>query len=336
MSFRFGSRAIGDDQPVLVIAEVGINHEGDANLACQMVEAAARAGADAIKLQTANPDENYAPDTPSHQTYSDAFLGPEETKHVFDCARASGVDPFTSTGMSTFDWVEKLQPAGYKISSGTLCHIPLIRMTAASGRPILMSTGIATHDEIDIAVSEAEAHGATDIGLMQCTSIYPCPDELVDLASIGWLNKRYNRPVGFSDHTVDEDTAAHAVVAGARFIEKHFSLTPGKQTFDHCVSLGPDGFRRMVENIRRAETLVGADDKPLRARAQAKKMRRYLVASRPLKAGETIRAEDVGVMRISDSDDAIVPAQYDRVIGAKIKAAVAPLAPLNSSNLDLL
>lgn len=335
MNFRFGTRSIGDHQPVLVIAEIGINHEGNADLACQMVESAAAAGADAIKLQTANPDENYAPDTPSHESYRKSFLGPEETKRIFDCARASGVEPFTSTGMSTFDWVEKLQPAGYKISSGTLCHIPLIRMVAASGRPVLMSTGIATHDEIDLAVSEAEANGAKDIGLMQCTSIYPCPDEFVDLSSIAWLHDRYHRPVGFSDHTIDEDTAALAVVAGAQFIEKHFSLSPGEATYDHSVSLGPKGFRRMVEKIRRAEALWGADDKPLRAIEQAQGMRRYLVASRTLAAGEIVRVEDVAVMRITASEEAIGPADYDRVVGTKTRTAIAALAPLNEKNLEL-
>lgn len=334
-SFRFGSRAIGDNQPVLVIAEIGINHEGDADLACRMVEAAADAGADAIKLQTANPDENYAPDTPSYATYAQAFLGPEDTARVFQCARGVGVEAFTSTGMSTFDWVEKLAPAGYKISSGTLCHIPLIRMVAASGRPVLMSTGVATHDEIDRAVGEAAAHGAADIGLMQCTSIYPCPDDLVDLSSIAWLRQRYQRPVGFSDHTTAEDTAALAVAAGARFIEKHFSLSPEKTTFDHAVSLGPSGLREMIEKIRRAEALLGAGDKPLRAREQATRMRRYLVASRRLAPGDTVRPDDVGVMRISAIDGAIGPADYDRVVGATVRRTVAPFAPLNGDNLDL-
>ena len=335
MSFRFGTRSIGDDQPVLVIAEIGINHEGDADLACRMVAVAAQAGADAIKLQTADPDENYAPNTPSHESYRKTFLGPAQTAVIFEHARSLGVEPFTSTGMSTYDWVENLQPAGYKISSGTLGHIPLIRMVAASGRPVLMSTGIATHSEIDLAVSEAETAGANAIGLMQCTSVYPCPAAHVDLASIRWLRDRYQKPVGFSDHTVGEDTAAFAVAAGARFIEKHFSLTPEKQTFDHSVSLGPQGFCRMIEKIRRAETLLGANDKPLRAADKALGMRRYLVASRSLEAGVTLHPEDVGVMRITTGETALASADYDRVVGAKTRKAIPALVPLNENNLDL-
>lgn len=334
-SIVFGSCSIGAGHPVMVIAEIGINHEGDVAVACEMVEKAVDAGADAIKLQTADPNENYAPDTSSYAIYKKSFLGPEKTAKVFETARNLGVEPFTTTGLRTFDWVERLNPTGYKISSGTLTHIPLVKKAAQTGRPLLMSTGIATHAEIDEAVAVAKASGAEDLGLMQCTSLYPCPDECIDLASIAWLREAYGCPVGFSDHTEDAQTAAFSVAAGATFIEKHFSLTPGKKSFDHHLSLGPEQFRKMVDDIRRVEKLLGSASKPLRAVEAAQHMRRCLVVLKTLKKGHELTEDDIGFMRTNDSQGALLPSQFECILGARLAVDMEQFAVITADRIEI-
>src|SRR5262249_51834119 len=160
---------------VVVIAEIGINHEGSVEACGKMITAAAGAGADAIKLQTVDPDESYAPGTASYALFSRAWLSPEATARMFGLARDLGMEPFTTSGdPATLDWVDRLRPAAHKISSGLLTHLPLIRRAAATGRSVIMSTGMSTLEDVDDAV--AAAQGAP-IALMQCTSLYPAPPD---------------------------------------------------------------------------------------------------------------------------------------------------------------
>ena len=319
----FGQRKIGPGQPTFVVAEIGINHEGCTETALKMVEASYYAGADAIKLQTADPDENYSKGTKEYEVYSSSFLGPEATANVFKYAKKLGLEFFTTSGMATFNWIEKLCPSGYKISSGTLTHIPLIKLVASSNRPIMFSTGVATFDEITHAVKAATASGCKEMILMQCTSLYPCPDECVDLASIKELGIKYEKICGFSDHTLHIDTASYAVAAGARVIEKHISLDPQRKGFDHSVSLDPKAFASMVKKIRYVEKLLGSENMPLRAPKMASIMQRLIFTNKTVEKGKKIKETDLKFMRAKSVKGAISAAETEKIIGSKAKIKIA-------------
>lgn len=333
---QFGSRGIGSDEPVLIIAEIGINHEGNFERCLQMVEAAVRAGADAIKLQTSDPDENYPPNHPSHQIYASSRLTADETAKIFSYARQLDADAFTTTGISDLDWVERLAPAAYKISSGLVTHLPLIRRIAALGRPMLISTGMSDVNEVDEAISTARIGGCNELAVMQCTSLYPTPVEMVSLRSIAWLASRYDTLAGFSDHTQGAHIAAMAVSAGACVIEKHFSFDPRRAGFDHGVSLNESGFREMVGWIRQAEAARGKPEKHLMDGqfSMAQRMRRTLVARRDIPKGAIIATDDVAIMRSPDGISAFLPRDLERVLGRKAKRAVPCWTSLPADIID--
>jgi sialic acid synthase SpsE len=331
----FGDRVISDTGPAIVVAEIGINHEGDLASCLSMIDAAADAGADAIKLQTADPDENYVPGSESHSLYTSAFLGEPETRAAFVRAHAQGMEAFTTTGLSTLDWIERLDPACYKISSSTLLHLPLIRRCAETGRSLILSTGMATAEDVDAAVSWVRSCGVESFVLMQCTSLYPAKSDTLDLAVIPALQKRYNVPVGFSDHSLGIDASPIAVALGARVIEKHFTLDPTREGFDHGISLAPSGFADMVEKIRTAEAMLGHREKRLLPEVAevAKRMKRSLVARQEISAGSCFSIDNVGVMRVGRDSEALSPRDYFDLLGRTASRKVARWAPIVAEDL---
>jgi len=316
----FGNLRIGPRHPVVVIAEIGINHEGNIETCGRLIEAAAAAGADAVKLQTVDPAENYAPDTASFAIYSEAELSREQTAAMFNLARRRGLEIFTTAGdFRTLEWVDRLNPAGHKISSGLLTHLPLIERASRTGRSVLISTGMAETADIDAAVAAARRGGQARFALFQCTSLYPAPRETLNLATIAWLEQRYGAPAGFSDHSKGTEAAAPSVAAGARMIEKHFTLEPSRPGFDHGISLNPTDFAEMVCQIRAVEEMVGqAEKQPSAAeRVNAARFRRCLVARRAVVAGAVIDADDIAVMRVLEGEVGLVPGAYGRLVGAR-------------------
>ena len=330
----FGSRRIGRGEPVLIIAEIGINHEGDEAVCARMIEAASRAGADAIKLQTVDADESYAPETQSHALFSRAALSAEATARMFDLARGLRLEPFTTCGdMATLEWVDRLDPAGHKISSGLLTHIPLIRRAAAKGRSILISTGMATVADIDAAVVAAEG---APLGLMQCTSLYPAPPHQLNLRAIQSLADRYGVPVGFSDHSLGTEAAAIATAAGAHMIEKHFTLDASRAHFDHHLSLDPSAFGRMVQQVRAAESMLGSPSKaPVGDEvANRLKVHRSLVAKRAMPAGHRLGVDDIAVLRTLPGQGGLPPAMLERVIGRRLRREIRAFEALSDELLE--
>jgi N,N'-diacetyllegionaminate synthase len=335
-SIRFGARKIGSSEPVVVIAEIGINHEGDAEICARMIEEAVKAGADAIKLQTIDPDRNYQPGTESHRLFSGAVLGRETTARMFAFARELGAEPFTTAGdLETLEWVERLDPAAHKISSGLLTCTPVIAHAARYGRSLVMSTGMGGLDDIDQAITTARDGSASGIALLHCVSLYPAPLDRLNLASIGWLERHYGVPVGFSDHSQGIRGAALAVAAGATVIEKHFSLDPSRPSYDHAISVDPRQFREMVRYIRVAELARG---RPTIETASdlfdvRRKMGRYLAVIAPVKAGEQLDEHNLAFLRLVDITGALPASAFDAVRGAHAAKDLAPFTPLTESSI---
>lgn len=332
---KFGSRFIGPGHPMAIIAEVGINHEGGADTCARLIEAAARAGADAIKLQTIDADENYVKGTASHTLFSAAWLDRETTACMFALARSLGMEAFTTAGdAATLDWVERLDPAAHKISSGLLTHLPVIRHAAATGRTVLLSTGMATVAEIDDAVAATRAKGAA-VGLFQCTSIYPAPIATLNLAAVRWLAERSAAPTGFSDHSLGDEASVLSVAAGACMLEKHFTLDVTRPGYDHPISLDERQFAAMVKRIRAAEAMLGRPEKaPAEGeRERAAIMRRIVVARRPIKAGETLSWDSVGLKRPLPGTQGLAPREAESLIGRVAARAVALDEPIRKDAL---
>jgi N,N'-diacetyllegionaminate synthase len=285
---------------VYIIAEIGVNHEGDVDKCACMINAAADVGVDAVKLQTIDADSNYIVDTESYKIFKSSELSRDETASMFELAKRRSIDIFTTAGdIETINWVEKLKPSAWKISSGLLTHIPLIQYLASLNRPLLISTGMGSVEEIDLAIETTKNARNDNVKLFQCTSLYPALADNLNLAAIRWLKNRYGYDVGYSDHSIGTDAAFLAVGAGATLIEKHFSFDTNRPGFDHGISLNHDGLKEMVERIRLAERMLGAAEKniPIAVMENRKKYLRSLVATSNINIGDIFTVNNINVKR---------------------------------------
>ena len=307
---------------VYVIAEIGINHEGSVTKCSKMIKEAAKFGVNAIKLQTINADSNYVLNSESYNVFKSSELSPEETADMFKLAKSKGLDILTTAGdIDTIKWVEKLNPSSWKISSGLLTHIPVVHYLASLGRPLLISTGMANHDEIDFAIKTARSAGNNDISLLQCTSLYPAPFDSLNLKTLQFFKSKYNCKVGFSDHSLGTDAAFLSVGAGAKIIEKHFSLDPTRVGFDHKISLNASDFKQMVERVRLAEKVMGLPVKSLSKKIveMRKKFLRSVVAIDAISKGDIFSTRNIGIRRTLPDKRGSEPKYFDTMLGLVAK-----------------
>ena len=318
-------RVEGNAGKTYVIAEIGINHEGSVERCAEMIRASATAGADAIKLQTVDAARSYAPDTESYKIFKNAALTEVETANMFQLACDSGVEAFTTSGdLRTLRWVDRLNPAAHKISSGLLSCTPIVKEACKLGKPLLMSTGMSGIATIDQSV-EIARQSECKTALFQCTSLYPCPTEKLDLSAINGLSKRYCLPTGFSDHSLGVHMAPLAVAAGARLIEKHITFDKNRSGFDHSISLEADEFAEMVTLVRQSEIAMGQADKTVDDLIvkQAQQFERRLAAAHDLPAGHVLTIDDLLFMRFSKNVGAISSCEADAVVNRQINKSIA-------------
>jgi sialic acid synthase SpsE len=290
-----------------------------------MVKAASESGADSVKLQSIDPDENYARDTQSYKIFRDAVLSQSDTEKIFNYANDLRIDIFTTVGdIETARWINEMNPSAWKVSSSLLTHIPLIQYLGSLSRPLYMSTGIATTEEIDLAVETAKKFCTTDVTLMHCTSVYPTPGRLVNLRNIEFLSQRYELPVGYSDHSLGDYVSCLSVSAGAVAIEKHFTLDPSRSGVDHAISLDPTSFSKMVTRIREAEIIMGqrAKELPLEIQEARRLLLRYLVARHNLTKGSKLTTEDIAIKRTNAEVVGLSPCFLTELIGRTLKTDV--------------
>ena len=302
-----------------VIAEIGNNHEGDFDLANTMIGLAAEAGVDAVKFQSIEPTELVAKDQVERIKQLARFrFEPAQFGELAERAADYGVD-FLSTPfhLSAVEYLCDLVPA-YKIASGDLDHVPLLRAVAETGKPVILSTGMADTDLIEKAVGWIRdvwsANGLNPtLTLMQCTVSYPTIDDDANLAAMKYLASIADH-VGYSDHTLGIDAAVLSVALGARVIEKHFTIDRHFSDFrDHQLSADPDDMREMIGRIRRAEKLMGDGKKRIIDSEDPNHvLRRRLFATRTLPAGHVLKSDDVIALR---STNGISVEHYDQVVG---------------------
>ena len=328
-TLTIGSREIGPGRPCFVIAEAGINHNGDVSLAAQLVDAAAEAGADAIKIQTHLPEYEMLRGGATAAYVGESLfdlltrtaLSPEAHYELRDRARKKGII-FLSTPFSreAADFLETLGVPAFKTGSGELTNVPLQRHIARKGRPMIISTGMSTPEEIDRTVGAVRSEGAS-FALMHCTSTYPTPYEHVQLGCIGRLQSLYGVPVGFSDHTLGNFAAFAAVALGANIFEKHFTMSRSLPGPDQQGSMEPAELKELVNGIRAIERALGATKKIQPGEQEVRDMALHSVVSiRDVAAGAKIGAADVWVKRPGTG----IPArQLDEVIGRVAKRAIA-------------
>lgn len=324
-SFSIGQNRIGPNEPVFVIAEVGINHHGDPELCASMIQAAAAAGADAVKLQTVDAEESYVRKSPSYKEFRGKELDDAALANLMKLAAGLNVILFSTPGdFSSLEHMVRLGMPAVKISSGLMTNFPLIAAAARCQLPLIISTGLAYEKEMELAVETAQREGAPGIALLKCTALYPAPDDSINLLGIPAMARHFRVPIGYSDHTVDGLACTAAVALGAMVIEKHFTLDSNRPGADHRISMEPGPFAAMVAQIRRLEVMRGDDCiGPVAEEERARPERhRCLVARRDIVAGEVFSPDNIALKRPLPGQCGLPPEQYWTVLGRTAKRAL--------------
>ena len=326
-------REIGAGRPCYVVAEIGFNHGGDLDLAEDMVAAAAGAGVDAVKFQTYRADRLVLEAMPHFGLIKDGELSLQAHLRLARAAAARGVH-FLSTpyGRESVDLLERVGVPAYKIASMDLTNHALLGDVAATGKPVLLSTGMATLGEIAEAVATLKDAGNTDVVLLHCISKYPAPPETANLRTIGQLADEFGLPVGYSDHVLGPVAALGAVALGACVVEKHFTTDKSLPGPDHKISADPAEMGRLVRDIRRLEAALGrrAADSDRPDRAEASQFRRSLFAAVDIPAGTAITDAMVKCVRPGGG---LPPKRLGQVIGRVARAHIAREAPISLESL---
>jgi len=310
---KIGKYQIGEKSPVFIIAELSANHNGSIETAIETIKAAKRAGADAIKIQT------YTADTMTvncdkddfiikgsiwegqnlYKLYEQAYTPWEWHRELFRVAEAEGLECFSSPfDRTAVDFLEKLNVPAYKIASFEITDIPLIEYVASKGKPVILSTGIATLEDIELAQEACHRMGNNNIALLKCTSSYPAPIEEANMAMIPEFKKRFNVIPGLSDHTLGSTVPIVATTLGARIIEKHFILDRSIGGPDASFSMNEKEFTEMAKAVRDAEKAIGeVSYEPTKKQIEGRAFSRSLYVVKDVKKGDIITEDNVRSIR---------------------------------------
>jgi pseudaminic acid synthase len=347
-SFHIGTFHIDEKSPVFIIAELSANHNGSLDNALATVKAAKRAGADAIKLQT------YTADTITldvktddfrlkqgtiwdgkylYDLYQEAYTPWEWHKEIFEAAKKEGLVCFSSPfDFSSVDLLEELNTPAYKIASFEITDIPLIEYVASKGKPVIISTGIAQQEDIELALDACKRKGNTQIALLKCTSSYPAPIEEANMVMVKDLAERYGVISGLSDHTMGSTVPVVATVFGAKIIEKHFIVDRSIGGPDASFSMNEEEFTGMVKAVREAERASGTIDYTLTEKqAKGREFSRSLYIAEDIKAGEIFTAKNLRSVRPGFG---VHPKYYNELIGKKAMIDLVKGIPMQLNFAD--
>ena len=345
-SVLIGDRDVGPGHPVFVIAELSANHGGSLERALELVGRAAEAGADAIKLQTYTPDSmTLDSDLPAfvagpgtawagrrlHALYAEAQTPWEWHEPLFAAAAAAGLACFsTPFDVAAVERLEALAPPAHKIASFEIGDHDLVRAAAATGRPLVISTGMATVEEVDGAVAAAAA--APGLVLLRCSSAYPALPSEMDLVTIPDMAQRWGVPVGLSDHTLSATAAVAAVALGACVLEKHLTLSRSDPGPDSGFSLEPAELTALVAQVREVEAALGrVRYGPSPSEVPSTAFRRSLWFVRDVPAGAIVVEDDIAALRPADG---VSPDRRPEVVGRRLRRAVGRGTPVRDDLLD--
>ena len=313
----------------VIIAEAGVNHNGDMTLAKKLIEEAKEAGADYVKFQTAvNPTSKYAPKA----EYQKRETGADETQlqmalklrltldqhyELYEYCNKVGISYLsTAFDIESVHFLDSLHLPFWKIPSGEITNLPYLLEIAKTGKPIVMSTGMAEMDEIATTINILKENGCGDITLLQCHTDYPTLMENVNLRAMDTLANEFNLPVGLSDHSIGIEVPIAAVAMGATVIEKHFTLDRNMYGPDHKASIEPDGLKAMISGIRNIEVALG-DGRKVCSPKEKKNIivaRKSIVAKRDIKKGEVLTEENITTKRPGNGVSAM---KWFEVMGTK-------------------
>lgn len=331
---KIGNKIINASGPCFIVAEMSANHGGDFNKALALMKAAKQSGADAVKLQTYraetmtldSPKEDFqiSSDSPwgnfrnLFALYEKASTPWEWHEGLIAEGKKIGMEVFSSPfDGSAVDFLEDLNIPAYKIASPEITDIPLLKRVAATHKPVIVSTGLATEEDICLAVDTLRKHGCKDIVLLKCTTAYPTPPEEVNLMTIPDMMRKFDCLTGISDHTLGIGIPISAVSLGARLIEKHFILNKEEDSVDAFFSMDPREFKLMVDEVRKTEKALGRVEYNLTETAKKNlKIRRSLYVAEDIKKGEEFTLTNVKSVR---SAYGLHPKNLDLVLGKKAK-----------------
>ena len=330
MNFKIGNREIGPGNPAYIIAEMSANHGGSLEHAKEIIHAAKEAGADCIKIQTYTADTitlncnneyfrikngPWQQENTMYQLYTKANTPWEWHAELRDEAKKAGIDFFsTPFDLTAVDFLEELGVEFYKIASPEMVDIPLIKYVASKGKPIIMSTGMATIGEIELAVKAVREQGNNSLALLRCAVSYPAVTDEMNLRTMRNMAETFDLPVGLSDHSEGSIGAVTAVALGASVIEKHFCISRKNETADSFFSMDREEFARMVREVRQAEKAIGGVVYgPTKQEEGNLIARKSIFCSADIKKGERFTPENVRAVRPGYG---LEPKYYERLLGS--------------------
>lgn len=323
---------IGIDERCFVIAEAGVNHNGDLHRAFELVDAAGAAGADAVKFQTFVTDALVSRQSPQYQMLRDLELSAEHFRELAQyCGRKNILFLSTPFDEASARLLDEIDMRFFKVPSGELTNLPFIEYLCAFKKPLIVSTGMADLAEVQAAVDMIR-NTAVPFALLHCVSAYPADASATNLRAMETLSRTFNVPVGFSDHSLGTAIALAAVALGAKILEKHFTLSRDLPGPDHRASLEPDELREMIAHIRAIESALGDGVKrPAPIELETMKIaRRSVVAAREIEAGTTIASDMLAIKRPGTG---LPPAQLSSVIDRVARVDISEGTPITG---DLL
>lgn len=346
MNIKIDGVEIGDGQPPYIIAEISANHNGKLENALNLIDVAHRCGARAVKLQS------YTPDTITldcdhddfiikgglwdgrrlYDLYKEAFLPWEWHKPLFEYANRLGISIFSSVfDNSAVDYLEDLNTPAYKIASFEAIDIPLIKYAASTGKPMIISTGLADLEEISEAIEAARSAGCSDLAVLHCVSGYPAPASDYNLRTIVDIREKFGVVTGLSDHTISNITALAGVALGASIVEKHITLDRNGGGPDDSFSLEPSDLERLCSDARITWEALGKVDYGLKSSEVGNiKFRRSLYFVKDIAAGGVVTSDDIRSVRPGYGAP---PKHYESIIGKKVKSDVLRNTPVRMENL---
>ncbi|MBX9852778.1 MAG: pseudaminic acid synthase [Cytophagaceae bacterium] len=348
MIIKIGDKKIGENSPTFIIAELSANHNQKLEVALDTVKAAKDVGADAIKLQHYTPDTitidcdnkyfqinqgTLWDGTTLYKLYKEAFMPWEWTEKIMRAAEDNGLICFSSPfDFTAVDFLEKFNVPAYKIASFEITDIPLIEYVAAKGKPVIISTGIATMEEIELAMETCRKAGNSQVALLKCTSSYPAPLSEMNLNTIPDMKERFKVVIGLSDHSLGTTIPVAAVALGAKIIEKHFILDKSVGGPDAAFSLEPHEFKSMVQAVRDSERALGQVQYELTEKVKkSRDFSRSLFIVKDIKKGEVLTAENLRSIRPGFG---LHPRYYKEVLGKRVNIDLLKGTPLSFEHLS--